>query len=83
MLTEAAMKKTIKVKLVWDNSVWCSEVDEKDFCVTLESGSMDALIERVKIAVQDILEVDFKYTGDIEFLFYAERADIIKTRTVA
>ena len=63
------MKKTIKVKLVWDDGVWRSEVDDKDFCVTLESGSLDALVERAKIAVQDILEVDFKFIGDIEFLF--------------
>ena len=77
------MKKIIKVKLVWDDGVWCSEVDDKDFCVTLESGSLDALVERVKIAVQDILEVDFKYSGDIEFLFQAERADTIKSRIIA
>ena len=77
------MKKIINVKLVWDDGVWCSEVDEKDFCVTLESGSLDALIERVKIAVQDILEVDFKYFGDIEFIFQAERADTMKSRVIA
>ena len=77
------MKRTINVKLVWDDGVWCSEVDEKDFCVTLESGSLDALVERVKIAIQDIFEVDFKYTGDIEFLFQAERADTMKSRIIA
>ena len=77
------MKKIVKAKLVWDDGVWCSEIDDDDFSVTLESGSLDALIERVKIAVQDILEVDYKYTGEIEFLFLAERADTLKSRIIA
>jgi hypothetical protein len=74
--------KQCKVKLIWDDGIWRSEAEDESFGVTLESGSLDALIERVKIAVQDILEVDFKYTGDIRFLFQAERVDELVSQRV-
>jgi len=69
------MKCTIKLN--WDDGIWYSEVVDGEFGVTLEHGSYDALIERVKIAVQDIYEVDFGYTGDIQFIFQTERVDNI------
>jgi hypothetical protein len=76
--------REIKAKLIWEGGVWRSEViGETKFAVTLESGSLDALVERVKIAVQDILEIDFKYTGDIDFIFQAERVDSLKSRLSA
>jgi hypothetical protein len=71
--------KICKIKMVWEEDVWHSEAVDEDFCITLESESLDTLIERVKIAVQDILEVDFNYTGDIQFLFQAERIDNMKS----
>jgi len=67
-----------KVKLIWEDGIWRSAAVDEEFAVTLESGSLDALIERVKIAVQDILEMDFNYTGDIKFLFQAKRVDALK-----
>ena len=72
--------KKCTVKLIWDEGVWHSEIADAEFCVTLEHGSFDALIERVKIAVQDILETDFKYTGDIQFLFQTERMDNMRAK---
>ena len=72
--------KICKIKLIWAEDVWHSETIDEAFCLTLESGSLDALIERVKIAAQDIFEVDFNYTGDIQFHFQAERMDNMITR---
>ena len=72
--------KKCTVKLIWDDGIWYSEAVDEEFGLTLESGSFDALVERVKIAVQDILEVDFKYTGDIQFVFQAERIESMKSR---
>ena len=74
--------KKCTVKLIWDEGIWHSEVVDEEFCVTLEHSSFDALIDRVKIAVQDILEVDFKYTGDIQFLFQTERMDNLRSKAV-
>ena len=70
------------IKLFWDEDMWHSEAVDEDFGLTLESGSLDALVERVKIAVQEILEIDFKYSGDIQFLFQAERIDNMRSRVV-
>ena len=68
------------VKLTYEEGTWCSDVAGDGFSVVLESGSFDALVERVKIAVQDILEVDFGYTGEIELVFQAERVDRLRSR---
>ena len=72
--------KKCTVRLIWAEGVWHSEVIDEEFCVTLEHDSFDALIERVKIAVQDILEIDFGYTGDIQFLFQTERTDNMRVK---
>ena len=49
----------ITVSLSWDeeSSVWIAESQEIPGLI-LESGSFDALVERVKIAVPDLLESD-------------------------
>ena len=72
--------KICTIKLFWDEGTWHTEAVDEDFCLVLESGSLDALIERAKIAIQDILEQDFEYTGDIQFHFLAERVDNMKSR---
>ena len=60
-----------KVSLTWDNEayVWlASSVDVPG--LALESGSLDALMERVKIAIPDLLDLkDTNLTID----FHAER----------
>ena len=68
-------------KLLWDDGVWCSEVfteTGKNVRLTLESGSFDALVERVKAALPEMLELNFGYKGDIKVVFEAERYDDIK-----
>ena len=36
--------------------------------ITLEEGSFDALVVRMKIAVQDIAEIELGYKGDIKLI---------------
>jgi len=71
------MKCTIM--LIWseDDKLWYSKSMESSFGLTLESGSFDALIERVKVAVPELLEVN-GYTGEIDLQFEVERKDKIK-----
>ena len=76
------MKRVIEVKIDWEEGIWQSEIVNDEFSAVLESGSLDALVERVKTVVQEILEVDFKYSGDIEFIFQAERIDSMKGRGI-
>ena len=67
-------------KLLWEDDCWIASMDGEGFSVVLNSESFDVLVERVKVAVQDILEVDFSYSGDIRFNFQAERVDDIRIR---
>ena len=56
------------VRLIWDDDerVWHSQSDELG--LTLESGSFDALVERVKIAAPEMVELNFGYTGEFQLV---------------
>ena len=51
-------------------------MDER-FVLTLESGSLDVLIERVKMAVPEMCEM-IGYKGEINLQFELERTDKIE-----
>ncbi|MDR1688566.1 MAG: DUF1902 domain-containing protein [Clostridiales bacterium] len=59
------------IKLVWDSEacVWIATSEDVPGLV-LESGSYDALIERVRMTVPDLLGKEYK---DISIHFTAER----------
>jgi predicted RNase H-like HicB family nuclease len=62
------------VTIVWDNEarVWIAE--SKDIPgLILESGSVDALIERVKIAALELLELSGKTVHNVGLNIKAER----------
>jgi predicted RNase H-like HicB family nuclease len=62
------------VTIVWDNEarVWIAE--SKDIPgLILESGSVDALIERVKIAALELLELSGKVAHNVRLNIKAER----------
>jgi hypothetical protein len=62
----------LKVVFAWDDGIWYTKTD---FGLTLEYGSFDALVERVRIAVPELVELNFGYSGDICILFEVERTD--------
>ena len=73
-------------KLVFDDKMWFSNVRTgkgEPVCLTLESGSFDALAERVKIALPEMLELNFGYRGEIELSYEVERVDNIRGITAA
>jgi len=61
------------VKMIWDDEahVWVATADE--IPLTLEGGSYDALIERVKIAAPEILESNSKPFSPLRLRFTSER----------
>lgn len=61
------------VKMLWDDEahVWVATADE--IPLTLEGGSYDALIERVKIAAPEILESNAKPFHPLRLRFTSER----------
>ncbi|MDR3305860.1 MAG: DUF1902 domain-containing protein [Clostridiales Family XIII bacterium] len=64
--------ETIKVNFIWDSEadVWIAISD--DVPLTLESGSLDALMERVKTAIPEILVLNGK-SGSPQVHFHADR----------
>ena len=65
-----------KIKLIWspEEKFWYSKSMDERFGLTLESGSLDVLIERVKMAVPGMFE-EIGYTGEIDLIFEIERTD--------
>ena len=57
------------IDMSWDDEagVWCAVCDT--IPLALESNSFDALIERVKIAAYEIIELNGKKDGDINLCF--------------
>ena len=51
---------------------WTAASDDK-YGLVLESNSLEALMERVKIAMPDMLEFTCNYKGPINLHFKAER----------
>ena len=64
------------IKLIWneEEKFWHSESIDERFGLTLESGSLDVLIERVKMAVPEMFAL-IGYTGEIKLSFEIERTD--------
>jgi hypothetical protein len=61
------------IALTWDEEaqVWLAVNDR--IPLAMESGSLDALIERIKTAVPELLELNATQHNDIHLLFKAER----------
>jgi hypothetical protein len=61
--------------MLWEDGRWIAESEDDDYGLVLESDSFDALVERAKIAIKETLEIEIKYTGEIQFIIHAERED--------
>jgi len=62
----------------WDDeaSVWVAESDDLPGLI-LESDSFDTLVEKVKIAVQELLELNGTNHNQIKLHFKAERLAVV------
>ena len=61
------MRYDIDVKWDEEAGVWCAICD--DIPIALESNSFDALIERVKVAAYEILELNAELSEDTRLCF--------------
>ena len=66
------------VKLLWDEEtrLWSTDADEV-LCLVLESDSFDVLIERVRLAAPELLEINHGYKGPVQLRFEVERIDTL------
>ncbi len=65
-----------KIKLTWDEdaAVWIATSSDVPGLV-LESGSFDALLEKVRFAVPELLEMNQKKSSVYRLAFFSERHD--------
>ena len=68
--------KICNIKMSWEDGVWCAE-SEDELGIVLESKSFDRLIERVHLAVPEMLELNKGYKGEFKIAFEAQRVDTI------
>ena len=63
-----------RIQIIWDNeaSVWVATSNDVPGLV-LESGSLDALIERARYAVPELLELNKKKATQCKLTFLSER----------
>jgi hypothetical protein len=66
-------KVEYQITLTWDEeaSVWVALND--DIPIALNSASIDELIERVKVAVPEMLELNSKRSNNVPLHFKADR----------
>ena len=76
--------KNCTIKLIWgeEEKRWHTEPTEDiGFGFTLEHNSVDALIERVRIALPEMFEL-IGYKGNLQISFEIERTDEVKAVAV-
>ena len=73
------------VKFTWydDEKIWLATSSSDEFAMTLDHGSFDALLERVKIVMQDIAENELGYNGEIQIKLEVERTVNIDAEATA
>ena len=66
------------ITTTWDTEslVWIATSEDVPG-LALESGSLDALMERVRIAVPELLSLNGKAPEDIPLFFKSERHDLV------
>lgn len=67
-----------RINMLWDNEagVWVATSDDIPGLV-LESGSFDALLERVRFAVPELLELNSNRHTEMMLTFVSERQERI------
>jgi len=63
------------VRFTWydDEKIWLATSSTNQYALTLDHGSFDALLERVKIAIYDIAEHECGHNGEIRIKLEIER----------
>ncbi|MCL2500069.1 MAG: DUF1902 domain-containing protein [Defluviitaleaceae bacterium] len=77
------MEFIVKFKWYDDEKIWLATSSSDKYAMTLDHGSFDALLEKVKIALYDIAENDLKYSGEIKIKLNVNRTDKINLKASA
>jgi len=66
---------TFDVKFVWTDKIWYAKCEELN--TTLEDGSFDVLLFRIKMAIPEMAELNLGYKGEIRLRYAIERTDVL------
>lgn len=77
------MEFTVNFKWYDDEKIWLATSSTDEFAMTLDHGSFDALLERVKVAMYDIAENDLGYKGEIKLKLEMDRVVNLDLRAIA
>ena len=66
------------VKLIWDveSKTWYTQTDDIPG-LALGAPFFDELVERVRLAAPEMLELNCGYTGDVRLIFKTKRTEIL------
>ena len=76
-MSEGGMVKVKhNVRLIWDEEerIWYTHTDIPGLC--LEAETFDGLVEEVRLAAPEMLDLNCDYTGPIHLVFEAVRIEI-------
>jgi len=64
------------IKMIWDSDInrWAA-IGSPGMGLVLESDSFDTLIERVKLAAPELIELNLNYKGPINLCFLTDRVE--------
>ena len=73
---EEKLGMTYKIRFVWDSdaAVWIATSEDVSGLI-LESGSFDALVERVRYVVPELIELNGDKLENIRLIYITERED--------
>ncbi|MCL2087162.1 MAG: DUF1902 domain-containing protein [Oscillospiraceae bacterium] len=72
------------VTITWhdDERVWIAQSSNDKYAMTTDHNSFDALLERVKVILEDIAQVELGYKGAIKLMFNVEQRIVNMNTTV-
>jgi len=70
--------KKCRIKMIWsaESETWYAESDDVPGLAT-GARTFDALAERVRNIVPELLEDNLQYTGSVELQYIVERVDVL------
>jgi len=70
--------RTYTIRMMWADGYWYTSTDSP-LSLTLNSESYDDLVERVRQAAPEMIELNSGYTGEIQLIFVSERRELVST----
>jgi hypothetical protein len=68
--------QTYTVKMIYEDGCWIS-ITGAPLCLTLESDSYDKLVQRVRLAAPEMLEMNTGYIGAFKLAFVTEHTETL------